>query len=257
MVETAESSSTKDHEVCFPRENKTSNFKDKNIRGSNSNSEDKICEDARSNIEDKTLRCISPQDVGSNDISRPPVREDESRLSSEGQLDNILRKEGVCKNVVAFKPEMNCEVIDNNNYLNDGNGVIENKLHNETKKQGHENDTSIERHTDGKDVIKIPDESIETNDTIRSNENDILHNIKDSKEMSPKKGGKGDMVPDNKKSKETNKDPTLNVEKEYMNNALRDEPKLHTDYVKEKRKSIDKGIVGTLRTPITSLPKTN
>ena len=113
-----------DHEVCFPRENVPSNFKDKNIRGSTSNSEDKICEDARSNNEDKTLRCISPQDVGSDDISRHPVRKDESRLSSEGQLDNILRKEGVFKNVVAFKPEMNCEVINNNNYWNDRIGVI-------------------------------------------------------------------------------------------------------------------------------------
>ena len=129
------------------------------------------------------------------------------------------------------------------------------------KKQGHENDTSIESHTDGKNVIKISDESMETSDTIRSNKNDILHNIKDFKEMSPRKGGKGDMVPDIKKSKETNNDPSLNLEKEYMNNALGDErkdvPKLHTNYVKEKRKCIDKGIEGTLRTPITSLSKRN
>ena len=38
IVETAESNSTEDHEVCFPRENTTSNFKDQNIRGSNSHS---------------------------------------------------------------------------------------------------------------------------------------------------------------------------------------------------------------------------
>ena len=262
MEETTESSSTEDHEACFPRGDIPSNFKDKHIRDSNSNFEDKMCKDARSNVEDKTQRYISSQDEGSDDVGRPPAREDESRLSSDVQLDNILRKEDVCKNGVAIKPEMNCEVIDKTNYWDDGNGVIENKLHNEIKNsQEHENDISSESHTDKKDVITIPVESIEINGTICSNKNDILHDIKDPKEMNPRTEGKGEMVPDDKKSKETNKDPTLSGRKGYMNNALgdkrKDEPKLHTDYMREKWKSIDTSIESTLRTPITSLSKTN
>ena len=97
----------------------------------------------------------------------------------------------------------------------------------------------IEKHTGGKDIIGIPDESIETKDTIDSNENDVPINTKDFKEMNPR--GKRDITPGIEISKETNKDQPLNVE--CINNDLGDErkdvTKLHTDYEDKTRKCID------------------
>ena len=105
-------------------------------------------------------------------------------------------------------------------------------------------------------MIGIPDESIETKDTIDSNENDVPINTKDFKEMNPR--GKRDITPGIEISKETNKDPPLNVE--CINNDLGDERKdvteLHTDYEDKTRKCIDRGIEGTLRKLMASFSNT-
>ena len=98
----------------------------------------------------------------------------------------------------------------------------------------------IEKHTGGKDIIGIPDESIETKDTIDSNENDVPINTKDFKEMNPR--GKRDITP----GIEISKDPPLNVE--CINNGLEDErkvvTKLHIDCEDKTWKCIDKSIKG-------------
>ena len=116
MDETAESSSIKNHEACSPRGDTPSNFKDKHMRDTASNFEDETMRDAPSNFEDKSTRYKSSQDEESDDVGRLSAGEDKSRLSPNKLLNNILRKEDVCKNGVAIQPEMNCEVIDKTNY---------------------------------------------------------------------------------------------------------------------------------------------
>ena len=71
--------------------------------------------------------------------------------------------------------------------------------------------------------------------------------------MNPKNEEKGEKVLDDKESKETKKDSTNSA----LGDKKKDDSKLHTDYMRKKWKSIDTSIESTLRTPITSLSKTN
>ena len=74
-------------------------------------------------------------------------------MSPEIQLDSTVRKENA--SIVVFDPEMKCKMTDNSNLCSNGNEGIINKLHSETRKQDHENDTLTESHINGEDELDI------------------------------------------------------------------------------------------------------
>ena len=47
-------------------------------------------------------------------MSRPPAGKDESKSSAENQLDILARKEDACENTIAFEPDINYKIIDDN-----------------------------------------------------------------------------------------------------------------------------------------------
>ena len=121
---------------------------------------------------------------------------------------------------------MNSEVIDENDCCwDDGDGVNKNKLHNEIKRAyKDENDTLSESLTNLENVNTIPIGSVETNCTHNYNEDEILHDIRDSKVMNPKTERTDEHREDNKKV------PSLNHKRKLKHND---------DSEDEKREIID------------------
>ena len=69
------------------------------------------------------------------------------------------------------------------------------------------------------------------------------------------------MIHNNEKSKETNRDSTINVQKGCMSKPLKDQKEddvnIHTEYVRLKSKGIAKAIEDNLKPPIARFSKTN
>ena len=87
---------------------------------------DEINKDTSSDIEGKMKICISSQDVTEDNANRHPTRTSVSGVSPKIQPDSILKEVEEC--TVRFKPEIRCNVANNNNPGNDENEILKNEL---------------------------------------------------------------------------------------------------------------------------------